>query len=293
MKNRIIVSVVYVIVWIGLCALKWLTPNGWGSLGFDALFCAVSVIGSIELLRALGNVSYVQKVLAIAFCAVVVPLYVAAELTMSAGFLAVGCCGVIYAFVLAALNVFQHDKCSIRGTANCYLTMLYCGVLSCMLSAVNHLEYNSMAAIILLFISVVFTDSGAFIIGGLLKKVVPFKLAPKLSPNKTVIGAIGGLVGGMVGAVLAYLLFYYLGGVIGTPLVYEGTLHPAILYMVIGFVTSVLAQVGDLFESAIKRECGIKDMGKLMPGHGGVLDRFDSMLFSGVVVLFSFGVIIV
>ena len=53
-----------------------------------------------------------------------------------------------------------------------------------------------------------------------------------------------------------------------------------------------MAQIGDLFESAIKRECGVKDMGKCLPGHGGILDRFDSMLYCSVVVLISFGTII-
>ena len=53
-----------------------------------------------------------------------------------------------------------------------------------------------------------------------------------------------------------------------------------------------MAQIGDLFESAIKRACGVKDMGKCLPGHGGILDRFDSMLYCSVVVLISFGTII-
>ena len=64
---------------------------------------------------------------------------------------------------------------------------------------------------------------------------------------------------------------------------------PQIVAMLItGAAVSVAAQFGDLFESAIKRECGIKDMGRLLPGHGGVLDRFDGTLFAGVVVLLAF-----
>ncbi len=63
-------------------------------------------------------------------------------------------------------------------------------------------------------------------------------------------------------------------------------------FVLVGLGTSILAMIGDLFESAIKRECGIKDMGNLLPGHGGVLDRFDSMLYCGVLVLFAFGSII-
>lgn len=292
-----ITSAVYVLVWIGLCALKWLVPQGWGSLGFDALFCAISVLGSLELLRAFsgcGNkISFRQKSITVAFCSASVPLYVVLELTMGQGFLGLGCLGCLYAFVLAALNVFDHGESTVAGTCICFFTMLYCGILSCMLSAVNHVAENSVAAVITLFFSVVLTDSGAYVFGSALKRYVPCKLAPKLSPNKTVIGALGGLIGGMIGGVLAYCLYYFLGGVIGTEFVYGGSVDPWVLFILIGLITSVFTQCGDLFESAIKRECGIKDMGRLLPGHGGVLDRFDSMLFSGVIVLFLFGVVIV
>jgi phosphatidate cytidylyltransferase len=126
-----------------------------------------------------------------------------------------------------------------------------------------------------------------------LKKFFPWKLAPKLSPNKTIVGGIGGLVGGMIGAIAAYYVYYFLGGVIGTELVYTSTMPAVVAFMLIGLITAIFAQLGDLFESAIKREYGIKDMGKLLPGHGGMLDRFDSLLFSSVIVLFSFGVILI
>ena len=293
MKSRVITSVVYVVVLIALLALKWLVPAGWGSLGFDAVFCAIAIIGCLELLRATGGVSYLQKVFTVAFCAVAVPLYVAVQLTTGEGFLAIACCGCIYAFALAALNVFHHGDSTIKGTAICFFAMLYCGVLSCMLSAVNHIEENSTAAILTLFLACMFTDGGAFIIGSLLGHRVPLKLAPKLSPKKTVIGAVGGIIGGMLGAIAAYFIYYGLGKALDTPLVYSGALHPAVVFMFIGLVISILDQIGDLFESAIKRECGIKDMGKLLPGHGGVLDRFDSLLFSSVIALFAFGIIII
>ena len=72
---------------------------------------------------------------------------------------------------------------------------------------------------------------------------------------------------------------------------YYGSYHPLVVLMLISVPTSVLAQIGDLFESAIKRGCGIKDMGKLLPGHGGVLDRFDSMLFASVAIVVCFIII--
>ena len=97
----------------------------------------------------------------------------------------------------------------------------------------------------------------------------------------------------MAGAVVAYYIHFGLSKVLDIGLVYSGTLPAVVAFLLIGLVTSVFGQAGDLFESAIKRKCGIKDMGKILPGHGGILDRFDSMLFGGVVVLLSFALLIV
>lgn len=311
MQKRSITAVVYVAVWIALCALKWCVPGGWGALGFDIVFCAISTIGSIEFLRAIDRpesgtackISLPQRAFTIAFCAMVIPLYVIVQMTMKAqGLLAVACAFTVYVMFLAATSVFDHGRSTVKGTIYCVFAMLYCGVLSSMLSSINHLFINSMVAILMLFMATVLTDAGAFAVGSLLKKVFPAKLAPKLSPNKTVIGAIGGLLGGIVGGILAYYLMYICGGVNGTQYFFQFNgvwltfsseyIHPLVSFIIVGLCTSVLAQIGDLFESAIKRECGIKDMGKILPGHGGILDRFDSMLYCGVLVLLCFGTII-
>ena len=93
------------------------------------------------------------------------------------------------------------------------------------------------------------------------------KLAPKASPKKTVEGAVGGLVGGIVGMVLFRIVFFFV------------TVQALSIgwCMVIGLVGAFMGQLGDLSFSVIKRQCGIKDYGRLLPGHGGVLDRFDSV----------------
>ena len=88
------------------------------------------------------------------------------------------------------------------------------------------------------------------------------KLASKASPKKTVEGAVGGLVGGALG-----MIVFRIGWC-----------------MVIGLVGAFMGQLGDLSFSVIKRQCGIKDYGRLLPGHGGVLDRFDSVIFAAPVV---------
>lgn len=317
-KKRTVTAVVYLTVLLALCALKWCVPagnvaGGWGSLGFDAIFTAVSVIGAIEFLRAVdktpdnagAQISTPQRAFTIAFCAVVIPLYILIEMipqTNGSGFLAVACAFVIYMMFLAATSVFDHGRSTVKGTINCVFCMLYCGVFSTLLSAINHLNDNSMAAILFIFFCSVLTDSGAYLIGSLLKRFIPFKLAPKLSPNKTVIGCVGGILGGVVGAVMVYYLMYFCGGLNGEVILFHfngvelvtrsTNFSPLLSFILVGFFTSVMCQIGDLFESAVKRECKVKDMGNLLPGHGGILDRFDSMLFCSVVVLLSFGIII-
>ena len=146
------------------------------------------------------------------------------------------------------------------------------------------MDNNSMLAMLVLFISVPFTDAGAYLIGMALGKRLPLKLAPHVSPNKTVIGAVGGLIGGIIGAVAAYYLFVVLGGKV----VISSPLPGWAAAIVIGFAVSLATQFGDLFESAVKRACNVKDMGRLLPGHGGVMDRFDGTLFAGIVVFISF-----
>ncbi|MEP6756969.1 MAG: phosphatidate cytidylyltransferase [Chthonomonadales bacterium] len=109
------------------------------------------------------------------------------------------------------------------------------------------------------------TDSFAFFAGHAFGKT---KLAPTISPNKTVEGAIGGAVAGtLFGTLFGYLMLHNTG---------SGA--------IIGAIAAIFGQAGDLLESAIKRRLGTKDFGRLLPGHGGVLDRFDSLMVVTVLV---------
>ena len=115
------------------------------------------------------------------------------------------------------------------------------------------------------------SDSAALFAGMAFGK---HKLAPKVSPKKTVEGAIGGLLGGMLGMVIFRIVFYLC------------TVQPLHIgwCVVMGLVGAVMGQLGDLSFSVIKRQQGIKDYGRLLPGHGGVLDRFDSVIFAAPVI---------
>lgn len=123
-------------------------------------------------------------------------------------------------------------------------------------------------------------DSAAFFAGRFFGK---HKLAPVVSPNKTVEGAVGGVLGSMLVGILFTLI--YIEG-FGRVLPIQGVRFSYyIVIALLGIVASVLGVVGDLFASAVKRQCGIKDYGTIFPGHGGILDRFDSVLFIAPLVV--------
>ena len=119
-------------------------------------------------------------------------------------------------------------------------------------------------------------DSAAYFTGRAFGK---HKLAPVVSPNKTVEGAVGGMLGSMLlgaGVTACYTALH--GKLVGVPLDTLGWRYYAVVVLLAG-VGSLLGIVGDLFASVIKRQCGIKDYGTIFPGHGGIMDRFDSVLF--------------
>ncbi|HHU82189.1 MAG TPA: phosphatidate cytidylyltransferase [Firmicutes bacterium] len=114
--------------------------------------------------------------------------------------------------------------------------------------------------LLLVFAVVWLNDTGAYFTGLWVGRK---KLAPNISPGKTVEGAVGGILAGTVGGIL-------FGALIGLP--FSWLLFAAPVFCLLG-------QLGDLFESLLKRGAGVKDSGNLLPGHGGILDRFDSLLF--------------
>jgi phosphatidate cytidylyltransferase len=121
------------------------------------------------------------------------------------------------------------------------------------------------------------SDSTAYFIG---KAIGRHKLAPLISPGKTWEGTIGGLIGAVV---VSYLF------TLSTPFQLPINYWQAII---LGLLISVFGQGGDLLESMLKRRAGVKESGNLMPGHGGLLDRMDSILFAGVVVYFYYVIVI-
>jgi phosphatidate cytidylyltransferase len=131
------------------------------------------------------------------------------------------------------------------------------------------LEPNGRLWIFLVLMAVMFCDSFAYFVG---RKIGKTKLYPAVSPNKSVEGAFAGLIGSVVAVMIAKFTFLPIIGFV------DG--------IAIGLLLSLFGQSGDLFESLLKRACGVKDSGTLIPGHGGLLDRLDSLLFSFPIIFY-------
>ena len=167
----------------------------------------------------------------------------------------------IFLFVLLLVSMIRKDF-SLKDASYYLLTIFYVGLTFHALLFIRFLGLNLLLFMILI---VAITDSGAYFCG---KKFGKHKLAPRVSPNKTIEGSCGGPLLGVIGGTL----FGSLTGI---------STHIGILIM-ISLVVAVVGQLGDLVASSMKREFGIKDFGNLFPGHGGVLDRFDSHLYASL-----------
>jgi len=164
--------------------------------------------------------------------------------------------------------VYRHKSIDIT---DCAITIFGYIYVVLTLSTIYLMRQWGVYEVWLIFIAAWGCDTGAYAAGMTMGKR---KLAPVLSPNKTIEGAVGGMaLATLLGAAYG-LILYHLG-------VMEQNF--ALGYAMITFVCSIFAQLGDLSASAIKRQKDVKDFGNIIPGHGGVLDRFDSIIFAAPV----------
>lgn len=180
---------------------------------------------------------------------------------VSAGFHEVSLLVLVSGLAIAsAVSMFLRKPDSFQGSLTTTWATLYVGLFFAFLILIRQMP-NGKHLDIGFFLVIWATDSMAFFTGKFRGR---HKLLPHVSPAKTWEGAIGGTISGTLVAILLAILYHY------------GMANGAIF----GFVISIAGQIGDLLESHIKRFSGVKDSGTLLPGHGGVLDRFDSALFS-------------
>ena len=244
-------------------ALVTIITGGW------LLFCtmlAVSLIGMYELYRVTGVQDTRFSPLAICGYAGALLYYILTACGQDT-FLAEALMTAMAAVM--AVYVFTYPRYLSNQVMAAFFGIVYVAVMLCCIYRIRNLE-NGQYTVWLVFLAAWGCDTCAYCAGRLFGR---HKMAPVLSPKKSVEGAVGGVIGA---AALGGIYAVVVGRLAGFAPVWE--------YVLICFFGALISMVGDLAASAIKRNHNIKDYGKLIPGHGGILDRFDSVIFTAPVI---------
>ena len=269
MKTRTITSVFILLVTVPIILLsKYII--------YPIALSALAVMATYEILRALGVEKNWYLSIPAYILAGVFPFasYFVTDQSTFTYLLTIAALIYIYMIYIMGVSVFSKGQTSFKTISEVLLSVTYVVVSFTSLSMIRYIDKEiGLYKLILVFIVSWVCDAMAYVVGSLFGK---HKLIPEISPKKTVEGAIGGVVS----AIAAYMLY----GLI-LDLAIPSIKVNYIVLAVFGLVLAVVSQLGDLIASLIKRECGIKDYGRIFPGHGGVMDRFDSILSIATVLM--------
>lgn len=317
MKTRLLTSLGIVIVLVIAFILKIYVSNYF----FDALILAITCFASYEASKLFTKTNrFNNKIFAIIFPAfLMLALLLSIEYDSAIGieFTIVIAVGVILLFFLIAfiwscidyksakmelktrkMN-YNLPKYSFFKALNTTLVYIYPAFLLMFLTLINHFEdmsssftsltgfngWISVYVLLFAFLVPIFTDTFAYITGGLFGGK---KLAPKISPNKTISGAIGGFLWCILLSVVVFCIF---DAVPSMSVILQDAGITLWKIIIIAGIGSVISQLGDLAESSLKRSAEVKDSGSIFPGHGGMLDRFDSYVFVAPFIFIAFSIL--
>lgn len=230
----------------------------YGEWPFALFTYVLATIGLIELLNMQKkSKSWISSFLAIVFLWII--LLPQSVLNLSVGDFTKEKVVILFIMLLLTYTVFSKNKFTFSKAGFILISTIYVGV------GFHFLILTRMAGLnyVLFALFVIWaTDTGAYFFGRAFGKR---KLWPEISPNKTMAGAIGGVLSACLVGVSFQLIYPFE--------------HSLMMILIITVLVSIVGQIGDLIASAYKRHYNIKDSGKLLPGHGGILDRMDSLLF--------------
>ena len=238
----------------------------------------VAVIGLSEIYNATGILREQNKLCVFSYAYTIIT-FIVIGFSENPAF-ALGVMLFLYGFGLLSYLVFCHDKCDFSSIAGIFFQTLYVAFLFAHIILVRKLSYGNYI-MWFIFVTAWLSDTLAYFVG---IKFGRNKLIPAISPKKTIEGSIGGLAGSVI-----FNIIFALVCSLGFDLSVN---YFAVFFMAI--IAGAMSQLGDLTASAIKREYGIKDYSNLLPGHGGVMDRCDSILptaMYGFLVMYIFNLV--
>lgn len=252
MKERIITAILALIVFLPFVII--------GEWPFTVFIYIIATIGLMELLRMrqISIFSIPGIIGTITLWSILLP---EKSLILPIGQFSIFDLYTVIILFLLAYTVLVRNKFTFDDAGFIVLTVLYVGIGFYFLLE-TRMGLNGFSNILFAFFIIWATDTGAYFAGRAFGKR---KLWPDISPNKTIGGAIGGIITACIIAVIFHMIHPF-------P-------HSMVIVILVTIFASIVGQIGDLVESAFKRHYGVKDSGKLLPGHGGILDRFDSLLF--------------
>lgn len=260
MLKRTITAVVAIELFIPVCIYS-------DTVVFPTVMALLSVIGVFEMLGCVGvRKHYILAGISLVFGAMPIVPFFAGESTLK--IIAALC--VVYLIAVYATDVFSKGKLDYTLSSSTFMGVFYIAV---SFTSIVLLRGEGKYLYLLVFIGPWVSDTFAYIFGRLLGK---HKLIPEVSPKKTVEGSVAGIIF----AALSYVLYAFI-----ISKNFDTTATPNYIVMAVsGALVSIVSQVGDLSASAVKRHFGIKDYGFIFPGHGGVMDRFDSVIMTAPIL---------
>ncbi len=246
------------------------------SIGREVLLVTllvISVVGFMELTRAFQSETEHKKMNGLQVVGILGTICYYFAVGFIDNFLFAMCTIFLTLIALMFVYVFTFPKFTAKRITETFFSFMYAPVMIAFIYLTRNLD-QGIYIVWMIFISSWISDTCAYCIGMLFGK---HKLCPNLSPKKSVEGAIGGVLGAtLVGGLLGY---FVVSKQLAIP-------NGAWIFAVLGGIGSMISQIGDLAASGIKRNVEIKDYGKCIPGHGGIMDRFDSVIFVAPVIYF-------
>ncbi len=272
MRTRILTAIIAFLVF-----LPFLIFADTPALPIAMAICGL--VSTFEMIRCVGLHKNLFVSIPLYLAAVAVPFslrFWGIEKTLPAALAAI----LVLLLYMLAVTTFSRGKVNVNASSTALMTSIYIIAGFSAMVYLHDFHEGGRYLYLLTFIGAWVPDTFAYFTGVLFGK---HKLIPDVSPKKTVEGAIGGLVFCVLAFVGFALLYNHLWVAEGSDLL------PIWLMAIVGLVTAVVSMVGDLTMSLIKRQYGIKDYGKLLPGHGGFLDRFDSVIAVAVILAVFLG----